>query len=148
MSDLLSALQAHPFTSGLEPSHIEQIAACASEVRFAAGQTVATEGRAADATYLLRSGRVALRTGGQIVETVEDDEVLGWSWLFDGATWHVDATAMGAVHAIRLDGACLDAAMSAHPDFGHAFARRILHAVHRRLERARLRGLDVFGGPR
>jgi hypothetical protein len=38
--------------------------------------------------------------------------------------------------------------MHADPSFGHAFARHLLHAVHGRLARARLRSLDAFGGPR
>ncbi|MCB9678944.1 MAG: cyclic nucleotide-binding domain-containing protein [Alphaproteobacteria bacterium] len=144
MSDLANALGAHPFLAGLSDVHLAEIAACASDVRFTSGQVVAKEGRPADATYILRKGRVALKAGPHVVETVEDDEVLGWSWLFDGV-WHVDAVAVGEVDAIRLDGALLDAAMHRDATLGHALSRRILLLVHRRLERARLRSLDVFG---
>lgn len=146
MTDLTRALAAHPFCAGMADEHVRALAACASEVHFSDGQRVAREGQPADATYLLRAGRIVLRSGATIVETVEEDEVLGWSWLFPPSAWHVDADALGVVRAIRLDGPRLDAAMHADPAFGHALARRILRQVHRRLERARLRSLDVFGG--
>ncbi len=146
MSDLTHALAAHPFCQGLLPEHIARLATCATEQAFEVGDYLAREGHDADASYLIRSGRVALRSGRETLETVESDQLLGWSWLLDGTTWHVDAVAVLPVAALRLDGPALDAQMHLHPAFGHAFARQILRSVHQRLERARLRSLDVFGG--
>ncbi len=142
------SLARHPFCAELRPEQIQALAACASEVSFAPGQAIARHGERADATYLVIAGRVALKAGDHTVETVEEDELLGWSWMFAGTTWHVDAVATGAVRAIRLDGACVDAKMKADPSFGHDLSRCFLHQIHRRLERARLRGLDVYGAPR
>ena len=142
------SLARHPFCADLRPEQLDTLSACASEVTFAPGQVIARQGQRADATYLVIGGRVALKAGDQVVETVEEDELLGWSWMFEGTTWHVDAVATGAVRAIRLDGACLDARMKADPSFGHSLSRCFLHQIHHRLERARLRSLDVFGAPR
>ena len=147
MTTLDQKLAEHAFCAGLSPHHVAVLAGCAREVDFAAGVPLAREGQDADASYLICRGRVALRFGNRTVETVEPGQFLGWSWLFEGTTWHVDAVAVGAVNALRLDGQALDARMHAEPEFGHALARHILHAVHKRLERARLRSLDVFGEP-
>jgi len=148
MSDLYRQLQQHPFCQGLDAPFVAKLADCATSVSFAPGDYLAREGSDADATYLITAGRVALRAGRETVETVDDGEPLGWSWLFDGTRWHVDATAITAVRAVRLDGPALDARMHADPAFGHAFARHLLRTVHGRLARARLRSLDTFGGPR
>jgi CRP/FNR family cyclic AMP-dependent transcriptional regulator len=148
MSDLEAKLADHPFCTGLAPEHIPLLAGCAREVRYPAGDYLAREGTDADATYLITAGRVALRSGRDTVETIEDGELLGWSWLFEGTRWHVDAVATSATRAIRLDGPCLDRHMHDDPVFGHALARQLLLTAHRRLERARLRSLDTFGSRR
>jgi len=147
MADLSAQLRRHPFCAGLAPEHVEALASCASDVAYAPGQLLAREGTDADATFLVTAGRVALCTGSDIVETVEAGELLGWSWLIDGTCWHLDAVAHSAVRALRLDGDTLDARMHADPVFGHALARHVLRTVHGRLERARMRSLDVFGAP-
>ncbi len=148
MSDapLLEELNRHPFTRRLGDAHQATLARCASRCSFPDGVRLAHEGDPVDATYLLLTGRILLKAGRHVVETVEPREVLGWSWLFPGSMWHVDAKTVGVVHAVRLDGEALMACMDEDPAFGLAFTRLILRQLHKRLERARLKGIDVFGG--
>src|SRR3970282_900845 len=76
----------HPFFSGMPSEHIALLVGCASNVRFNAGTYLFREGGEANDFYLIRHGRVALEVFAPqrkplVVGTVEEGEVLGWSWL-------------------------------------------------------------------
>lgn len=139
----------HPFCADMAPDDLARLTGCAENVRFQPGELLFRNGSASDASYLLRAGRVAMVVhGAQVAETAEAGELLGWSWLHPPYRWHFDARAETAVRAIRLDGACLRAKCDADPRFGYDLTKRILYQVTRRLERARLHGLDVYRGAR
>lgn len=149
ISDLTPIVARHPFCEGMTPEDLELLAGCAENVRFAPGALLLRNGDDADASFLLRAGRVALVVHGrEVAETAEAGELLGWSWLFPPYKWHFDARAVTAVRAIRLDGACLRRKCEADPRFGFELSRRILFQVTKRLERSRLHSLDVYRGSR
>jgi CRP-like cAMP-binding protein len=135
----------------LEDRHLDFLIGCASNVRYAADQFLFREGEEADATYLVRAGRIALEVavpgrGSAQMQTVEAGEVLGWSWLYPPYRWEFDARAVEPVRAFALDGACLRAKCEADHDLGYEVVKRFLRQVHRRLERTRLQLLDVYRG--
>jgi CRP/FNR family cyclic AMP-dependent transcriptional regulator len=148
MEDLSKLVGRHPFCEGLDAEYIELMAGCAKNVRFAAGEYLFRGGQDADRTFLLRAGRVGFQLeGSTLAETAEEGDLVGWSWLFDQPTWSFDAVAIGPVRAFEFDGACLWRKVQADPTFGFEIARRILFQATRRLERSRLQGLDLYGGP-
>lgn len=145
-------LAKHPFVAGLDPYNLEFLAGCASNARFYEGELLCREGEEADATYLIRSGRVSLeiQSPGRApvtVQTLGPGDALGWSWMYAPYRWHFDARAIEAVSAIRLDGKCLRAKCEGDPAFGFEIARRFLRLVQRRLEATRMQVLDVYGDP-
>lgn len=149
MSDLTPIVARHPFCEGLAPEHVALLAGCAKNVKFADGQRLFRNGDEADETFLIRAGRVRYTIhGSTALETAEEGELVGWSWLFPPYRWHFDAAAIGQVRAFQLDGACLRRKCEADPAFGFEITKRILYQVHRRLERSRLQAMDVFGGQR
>ncbi len=92
VENLARLLKEHPFLSGLEQRHLEFLTGCASNVRYAAGEFLFKEGQESDASYLVRTGRVALEIsvpgrGPVQLQTVEAGEVLGWSWLYPPYRW-------------------------------------------------------------
>ena len=72
MATMEELLGGHPFFTGLGSSAIQLIAGCASNVHFAAGDTIFGEGEAASRFYVIRHGRVALEihspTRGALVD--------------------------------------------------------------------------------
>lgn len=149
METLARLLKEHRFLSGLEQRHLDFLTGCASNVRYAAGEFLFKEGQESDASYLVRTGRVALEIsvpGRRAVQlqTVEAGEVLGWSWLYPPYRWQFDTRAVEPVRALRLDGNCLRAKCDADHDLGYELVRRFLYQVHTRLERTRLQLLDVY----
>lgn len=152
MERMQDLLREHAFLRGLDARGLEFLAGCASNRVFGAGELLFREGEDADATYLVRAGRIALEIhvpGREAVrfQTVSPGEAVGWSWLFPPYRWHFDARALDPVRAIHLDGGCLRAKCESDHDFGFDLAKRFLRLVHERLERTRMQVLDVYGRP-
>jgi len=149
VENLARLLKEHDFLRGLNERHLEFLTGCASNVRYAADKFLFKEGQEADASYLLRSGRVTLEVGvpgrGPVqIQTIEPGEVLGWSWLYPPYRWQFDARAVEPVRAFALDGTCLRSKCEADHDFGYELVKRFLYQVHIRLERTRMQLLDVY----
>lgn len=146
---LSKVLATHPFLQGLAEEHIEFLTGCASNLRFEAGDFLARCGDPTEHTYLLRSGRVALEVfvpgkGPQRVQTVGENEALGWSWLFPPYEWHFDARALDTTLVLAFDGACLRRKLEEDHHLGYEMLKRLIRAAHQRLERTRLQMLDVY----
>jgi len=139
-----------PLFDGMAPEALALLAGCASNVRFAEGERLFTEGEPADRFYVLRHGSVALEMfvparGTAVIETIEAGEVLGWSWLFEPYRWHFDARALSLVRATAFDGACLRGKCDADPALGYDLMGRFAQVLIGRLQSTRLRLLDVYG---
>ena len=117
---------------------------------FRAGEYLMREGDSADAFYVVRSGAVALQTsvpqrGALTIETLQQGDLIGWSWLFPPYTTAFDARALEATHTLVFDGACLRAKFDADPALGYALLRLFARVVVQRLQNARFQLLDVYG---
>jgi CRP-like cAMP-binding protein len=150
---LARVLKDHLFLRGFEARHLGFLTGCASNVRHAADEFLFREGQEAGASYVVRSGRIALEIGvpgrGPVqLQTVEAGEVLGWSWLYPPYRWQFDARAAEPVRAFALDGNCLRAKCEADHDLGYELVKRLLYQVHMRLERTRIQLLDVYRADR
>jgi CRP/FNR family cyclic AMP-dependent transcriptional regulator len=149
MEDLSRLLREHPFVHDLDGDKINFLVGCASNVRFGADQYLIREGGEADASFLIRTGRIVLEIdvpgrGVRQIETIEEGEILGWSWLFAPYRWQFDARALSPVRAIKLDGRCLRNKCETDHDLGYELVKRLLYQVHQRLERTRLQLLDIY----
>jgi CRP/FNR family transcriptional regulator, cyclic AMP receptor protein len=147
MEELLSG---HPFFAGLDADALRLMAGCASNAHFAAGEFIFCEGEAAHRFYLIRAGRVSLEIhsptrGPVIIDTMDEGEVLGWSWLIPPYRFFGDARAVTPVSAIALDGACLRGKCEADAQLGYQLLKRVTAVMYQRLESARVRLLDLYG---
>ena len=149
MQTLEAVLAEHSFFEGLMPRYMSLVTGCASNVRFKSGEYIFREGEQAAQFYIIRQGKIALEAHDAqrsriIVETIEDGEVLGWSWLFPPYRWHFSARALKETRAIALDGVCLRAKGEADHDLGYELAMRVAHIMMERLQATRLQLLDVY----
>jgi CRP/FNR family transcriptional regulator, cyclic AMP receptor protein len=145
-------IAAHGFFRALDPQYIAIITGCASNVRFRAGEIVFSEGQPADAFFLIRSGRVALEIdvpgrGARIIQTMEEGDVLGWSWLFPPYRWAFTARTTEPVRAIAMDARCLRGKCEADPRMGYELMKRFAGVMMERLQATRLQLLDMYGTP-
>jgi CRP-like cAMP-binding protein len=146
-----SVLQDVPLFNGLEDDELQLIAGCARNVHFDAGQYLFREGDPADFFYVVRHGAVSVELfvptrGAVTIETIDPGEVLGWSWLFAPYRWHFDARAAAPVRAIAFDGACLRGKCDDDKELGYELMKRFGQVMVDRLQHARVRLLDVYGG--
>ena len=145
-------LREHPFFAGLDDDALTLLAGCAANRHTKVGGYLYREGEPADVFYVIRHGRVAIEshtpTGGSVViETVEDGEVLGWSWLIPPYRWLFDARAVEPTSEVVFDGACLRGKCDADPELGYALMQRVAQVMYERLQATRIRLLDLYGAP-
>ena len=150
MQTLEPVLAAHPFFRDLKPEHLQVLVGCASNVRFDAGQYLLREGEEANTFYLIRTGQVALEVavpgrGTLTIQTINEGDVLGWSWLVPPYRWHYDARAAVLTRAIALDGKCLRDKCEADHDLGYELLKRFALVMQERLQATRLQLLDIYG---
>lgn len=132
-----------PFFRGVPWRQLESLAAVAACADFAADEVVFREGEEANRFYLLLSGRVSLEAaaGGREVglQTVEEGEALGWSWLFPPFRWQFTARAITPVHAFFFHAPTLRQQMDDDPALGHAVMQRMAAVLFERLQATRRR---------
>ncbi|MCX7983979.1 MAG: cyclic nucleotide-binding domain-containing protein [Bacteroidetes bacterium] len=150
MEDLKRILVEHPFFKDLHQEYLELIVGCASNVRFDAGQKLFTEGTEANEFYLIRVGKVAieLKVPGQreiIIQTLQEGDIIGWSWLMPPYVWHFDARAVELTRAIALDGKCLRTKCELDKNLGYELLKRFSSVMVQQFEATRLQLLDVYG---
>jgi len=150
METMEELLGGHPFFAGLDADALRLMAGCASNVHFTAGKYIFGQGEAAGRFYVIRAGRAALEIhsptqGPVIIDTMDEGEVLGWSWLIPPYRYFGDARAVTPVSAIALDGACLRGKCEADAQLGYQLLKRVTAVMYQRLESARVRLLDLYG---
>jgi CRP-like cAMP-binding protein len=150
MKTLHELLDQSPVFAGLAPAQLEVIAGCGQNTAFEPGEYVFREGGPAETFYVVRQGRVTLETfvpsrGAVAIQTIDEGDVLGWSWLFSPYRWHFDARALDPIRAIAFDGACLRGKVEADHELGYELLRRFSAIVLRRLQATRLQLMDVYG---
>ena len=89
----------------------------------------------ADWIYLIRHGRVALRSprraAADAFETLGEGEIVGLTWLLPPYRWGYDARAIELVRAIALDAKCLRDKCEDDHDLGYALLKRFLPVLVR-----------------
>ena len=75
----------------------------AKRVAFADGGVIFIKGDPGDSAYVLISGRVEIRSGGHVVETMEPGEMFGEMALIDAEPRSASAVAVGRCELIMID---------------------------------------------
>ena len=150
MKSIDQLLAEAPSFEGMSPEHLDLIAGCAQNRAFEEGDYLLREGDAADVFYVIRHGRVAMeifvpQRGGLTLETIDDGDLLGWSWLMPPYRNHLDARAVETTHTVAFDAACLRGKCDQDPVLGYELMRRFIPVIVERLQATRIRLLDVYG---
>ena len=150
--DLLSRVARLPFFAELTPAHLGQLCAAGQPVSYPAGERIFAEGGAADRFWLIETGSAALDLrvpgrGDQVIETLTEGSVLGWSWLHAPYRWQFGAVARDRLDTIEFDGGSVRERCDADPAFGYAMLRLFTPVITERLHATRLRLLDLYATP-
>jgi len=153
MKAIAELLAEHPFFEGLPADTLAELAGCAVLAHLEEGDILFHEGDRASAFSVVRSGRVAVRAhnpagGGVIIDTADAGQVVGWSALVPPHRWLFDAIASESSSVVSFDATCLLAKCERDPAVGYAVMTRVATAMYARLDAARVRLLDMYGGGR
>jgi CRP/FNR family cyclic AMP-dependent transcriptional regulator len=145
-------MREHPFFAGMDPQARQIIAGCAANERYSIGEYLFHEGESADKFYLIRHGSIALeiRIPGRaplIIDTVQDGEVMGWSWCTPPYAWTLDARATRLTRVVSLDAKCLRGKIEDDRTLGYELYKRFIPVMADRLAASRLRLIDMYGAP-
>ena len=150
MRNIAQYLPDHPFFAGLDDQALDLMAGCATNAHFHTGQYLFREGQPADTFYVVRRGLIALEsrgpTGSVVIDTADEGDVVGWSWLVAPYRWTFDARAAEETSVISFDGACLRGKCEQDTALGYALLQRVVQVMGARLKSARVRLLDLYGG--
>ncbi|MCS7228791.1 MAG: cyclic nucleotide-binding domain-containing protein [Candidatus Kryptonium sp.] len=143
-------LSEHPFLKDLKEEYLDLIVGCARNVFYKPGEFIFREGEEAHEFYIIRDGRVSLEISvpGKnpvVIQTLEDGEVLGWSWIVPPYYWHFDARVVEPTRVIALDGRCLRNKCEEDHNLGYELLKRFLTIVEQRLQATRIQLLDLYG---
>ncbi len=149
METLEPLLKVHPFFKDLDPRFITLLVGCASNRAYARGAFLTRAGEEANAFFLIRQGMVSIETSADgdtpiVLQTADEGDILGWSWLVPPYFWHFDARAVEDTRVFVLDGICIRQKCEANHTLGYELLKRFAHIMQSRLEATRLQLLDVY----
>ncbi len=150
MTPIEEMITSHKFFQNMTPEYLTFVAGCASNVTVHAGDYVFREGEAADKFYIVRHGMVAVelhdaRKGAVRIQTVVEDDVLGWSWLFAPYQWQYDARAMTLTRMTAFDGKCLREKCEEDHSLGYDLMKRFTGILLGQLRATRLQVMNLYG---
>ncbi|MGY6554993.1 MAG: Crp/Fnr family transcriptional regulator [Wenzhouxiangella sp.] len=138
--------------TGLAESHLDVLAAHATERSLGADEALARQGDAAENFYLVVEGALVIEvpaiTGPRLeITRLAPGEVFGWSWLIAPYVWHFNARAAGPTRVLEFDGKALLALCEKDASFGYPVLRRFSELMARRLDAAQRKMMDQWSPP-
>ncbi|MFF4351228.1 cyclic nucleotide-binding domain-containing protein [Streptomyces sp. NPDC001530] len=133
----------------LSAEHRQRLMRIAREVSFPQGIRLFEEGGRADRFWIIRTGTIALdmHVPGRraaVIETLEHNELVGWSWLFAPHSWHLGAETTTPVRVYEFDAMAVRSMCHDDPALGLAVAEWVGGILAHRLRSARTRLLDLY----
>jgi len=149
MKILKTFLENNPFFHGMLGSEIDKLLKHADHVRFLPDEQIFREGEDATRLFLIAQGKAAIQmyepgNGAITLETLGENDILGWSWLFPPHQWHFDAKAVELLRAYTFDAKGLLQEFEQDPHFGMEIHRRFSGLLMQRLKTTRLRYLQLY----
>jgi len=145
-------LSAHAFFSGMDSSFVKFLSDSANELQMKTGDVLFQFGKPADKFYLLRKGKVSIQVPALMgpaldIQTLGNDQILGWSWLIPPYRWNFLARALEDSDLLEFDGSAILARCQEDPKFGYELFKRFATLMSERLNAARQKMMDDWNPP-
>ena len=150
MKELSKIIGEHRFFRDLSEEYLNLIAGCGEMAVFNKNEYLFKYGQPAEYFYLVRFGKVVLELNipgreAFLFQTLQNDAIVGWSWLFDPYVYQFDVRAMEQTRVVRFDGVCLRGKCDQDVELGYTIMKRFSKVMVRRLAETRLQLIDVYG---
>ncbi len=145
-------LPTHAFFSGLDDSFMKFLSDSATQLRVKKGDVLFQQGERAVKFYLLRNGQMSVQVPALMgptleIQTLGEDQILGWSWLISPYRWNFQARALDDSDLLEFDGSAILARCEKDPKFGYELLKRFAALMSERLDAARQKMMDEWNPP-
>ena len=142
-------LSAHEFFSEFSDDSLKFLCECSSTREIKKGQILFLQGEHADKFYVVRSGHISIQMPAIMgptleIQAVDEDQVLGWSWLISPYKWHFQTKAEEDTELLQFDGAALLARCEQEPKFGYELLKKFAELMSVRLTSASQKMMDEW----
>ena len=142
-------LSAHEFFSEFSDDLLEFLCECSSSYEIKKGQLLFRQGENADKFYVVRSGLISLQMPAILgptleIQTLDNDQVLGWSWLISPYKWNFQSKAEEDTELLQFDGAIILARCEQDPKFGFELIKKFAALMSVGLNAAREKMMDEW----
>ena len=142
-------LSAHEFFSEFSDDVLKFLCECSSMCEIKKGQILFRQGEHADKFYVVRSGRISIQMPAIMgptleIQAVEEDQVLGWSWLISPYRWNFQTKAEEDSELLQFDGTAILARCEQEPKFGYELLKKFAGLMSVRLNAARQKMMDEW----
>ena len=142
-------LSAHEFFSEFSDDVLKFLCECSSTREIKKGQILFLQGEHADKFYVVRSGRISLQMPAIMgptleIQAVDEDQVLGWSWLISPYQWNFQTKAEEDVELLQFDGVAILARCEQEPKFGYELLKKFAALMSVGLNAARQKMMDEW----
>ena len=142
-------LSAHEFFSQFRDDDLKFLCECSSTREIKKGQILFLQGEHADKFYVVRSGLISIQMPAIMgptleIQTVDEDQVLGWSWLISPYRWNFQTKAEEDSELLQFDGVAILARCEQEPKFGYELLKKFAGLMSVRLNAARQKMMDEW----
>ncbi|MFA5924436.1 MAG: cyclic nucleotide-binding domain-containing protein [Methylococcaceae bacterium] len=142
-------LSAHEFFSGFSDDVLKFLCECSSTREIKKGQILFRQGEHADKFYVVRNGRISLQMPAIMgptleIQTVDKDQVLGWSWLISPYQWNFQTKAEEDSELLQFDGTAILARCEQEPKFGYELLKKFAALMSVGLNAARQKMMNEW----
>ena len=142
-------LSAHEFFSQFRDDDLKFLCECSSTREIKKGQILFLQGEHADKFYVVRSGRISIQMPAIMgptleIQAVEEDQVLGWSWLISPYRWNFQTKAEEDSELLQFDGTAILARCEQEPKFGYELLKKFAGLMSVRLNAARQKMMNEW----
>ena len=149
---IMGYLTSHAFFAGLDESYMKILAESAQMHHLAEGEVLFKQGERADKFYVLCDGQIAVQVPAIMgpaleIQSVGNDQLLGWSWLIPPYRWNFQALTEKDSELIEFDGAKILRRCEQDPKFGYELMKHFTALMSERLDAARQRMMQEWNPP-
>jgi CRP/FNR family cyclic AMP-dependent transcriptional regulator len=142
-------LSAHEFFSEFSDDSLKFLCECSSTREIKKGQILFLQGEHADKFYVVRSGLISIQMPAIMgptleIQTVDEDQVLGWSWLISPYRWNFQTKAEEDSELLQFDGVAILARCEQEPKFGYELLKKFAGLMSVRLNAARQKMMNEW----
>ena len=142
-------LSTHEFFSEFNDDDLKFLCECSSTYEIKMGHILFRQGETADKFYLIRNGRISLQMPAIMgptleIQTLDKDQVLGWSWLISPYKWNFQAKAEEDSELLQFDGVAILARCEQEPKFGYELLKKFAVLMSEGLNAARQKMMDEW----